>query len=101
MALPGLSLGLTVAQWALIEQPVPVLSIRGRNTRGEGPPRCPRRRMVDAILQVTAPAVRSRQLPHDCATLPAAPKARSGRLGRGGTFPVGAVRDGRGGLPRL
>src|SRR5919112_5624413 len=38
---------------------------RGRGTRGGRPPKCPRRRVVDAILYVARTGCSWRQLPHD------------------------------------
>src|SRR3954447_7277248 len=62
---PAYPSDLTDAQWALIEPLVPVLSTRGRGTRGGRPPKYPRRRVVDAILYVTRTGCSWRQLPHD------------------------------------
>ncbi len=62
---PAYPSDLTDAQWALIEPLVPVLSARGRGTRGGRPPKYPRRRVVDAILYVTRTGCSWRQLPHD------------------------------------
>ncbi|MBW8767132.1 MAG: IS5 family transposase, partial [Geodermatophilales bacterium] len=62
---PAYPSDLTDAQWALIEPLVPVLSSRGRGTRGGRPPKYPRRRIVDAILYVDRTGCSWRQLPHD------------------------------------
>src|SRR3954467_3175709 len=62
---PAYPSDLTDAQWALIEPLVPVLSTRGRGTRGGRPPKYPRRRGVDAIVYVTRTGCSWRQLPHD------------------------------------
>jgi transposase len=56
---------LTDAQWALIEPLVPVLSTRGKGTRGGRPLKYSRRRMVGAILYVDWTGCSWRQLPHD------------------------------------
>ncbi|RBY82415.1 IS5 family transposase [Geodermatophilus sp. TF02-6] len=62
---PAYPSDLTDAQWALIEPLVPVLSTRGRGTRGGRPPKYPRRRIVEAILYVVRTSCSWRQLPHD------------------------------------
>jgi transposase len=62
---PAYPSDLTDARWALIEPLVPVLSTRGRGTRGGRPPKYPRRRVVDAIRYVTRTGCSWRQLPHD------------------------------------
>ena len=62
---PAYPSDLTDAQWALIEPLVPVLSTRGKGTRGGRPPKYPRRRIVDAILYLDRTGCSWRQLPHD------------------------------------
>src|SRR3954452_25002123 len=62
---PAYPSDLTDAQWALIEPLVPVLSTRGRGTRGGRPPRYSRRRIIDALLYVDRTGCSWRQLPHD------------------------------------
>src|SRR3954449_7482506 len=62
---PAYPSDLTDAQWALIELFVPVLSSRGRGTRGGRPPKYPRRRIVDAILYVDRTSCSWRQSPND------------------------------------
>jgi transposase len=62
---PAYPSDLTDAQWALIEPLVPVLSTRGRGTRGGRPPKYSRRRIVDAIFYVDRTGCCWRRLPHD------------------------------------
>jgi transposase len=62
---PAYPSDLTDAQWALIQPLVPVLSTRGRGTRGGRPPRYSRRRIIDALLYVDRTGCSWRQLPHD------------------------------------
>lgn len=64
-ASPAYPSDLTDEPWALIEPLVPVLSTRGKGTRGGRPPKYPRRRVVEAILYVTRTGCSWRQLPHD------------------------------------
>ncbi len=52
---PAYPSDLTDAQWALIEPLMPVLSTRGRGTRGGRPAKYSRRRIVDAILYLDPP----------------------------------------------
>jgi transposase len=62
---PAYPSDLTDEQWALMEPMVPVLSTRGRGTRGGRPPKYPRRRIVEAILYLDRTGCSWRQLPHD------------------------------------
>src|SRR3954451_21063202 len=62
---PAYPSDLTDEQWALVEPLVPVLSTRGKGTRGGRPPKFPRRRIVDAILYLDRTGCSWRQLPHD------------------------------------
>jgi transposase len=62
---PAYPSDLTDDQWALIEPLVPVLSTRGKGSRGGRPPKYPRRRIVEAILYVDRTGCSWRQLPHD------------------------------------
>src|SRR5918998_3518028 len=62
---PAYPSDLTDAQWALIEPLMPVLSTRGKGTRGGRPLKYSRRRIVEAILYVDRTGCSWRQLPHD------------------------------------
>ncbi len=62
---PAYPSDLTDAQWALIEPLMPVLSTRGRGTRGGRPAKYSRRRIVDAILYLDRTGCSWRQLPPD------------------------------------
>ena len=62
---PAYPSDLTDAQWARIEPLVPVLSTRGKGSRGGRPPKYPRRRIVEAILYLNRTSCSWRQLPHD------------------------------------